>query len=86
MFRIWGKIIKDGKIVKQVTYERVDKFAYSSFFNYLADICEELDIATPVLLKTHIFNYAKFNQVRFLPRDFVEEVDFDFLLLENIIL
>ena len=84
MFRIWGKIIKDGKIVRQVTYERVDKFAYSSFFNYLADICEELDIATPVLLKTHIFNYAKLNQVRFLPRDFAEHVEFDRLVLENI--
>ena len=62
MFRIWGKVIKDGKIIKQVTYERVDKFTYSKFFNYLADICEELDIATPVLLKTHIFSYAKFNK------------------------
>lgn len=85
MFRIWGKVIKDGKIIKQVTYERVDKFAYSSFFNYLADICEELDIATPVLLKTHIFNYAKFNTVKFIPRDFAESVDFDKLVLENIV-
>ncbi len=81
---MWGKIIKDGKIIKQVTYERVDKFAYSSFFNYLADICEELDIATPVLLKTHIFNYAKFNTVKFIPRDFAESVDFDRLVIENI--
>ena len=67
MFRIWGKVIKDGKIINQVTYERDDKFAYSQFFEYLADICEELDIATPVLLKTHIFNYAKFNTVKFIP-------------------
>lgn len=84
MFRMWGKILKDGKILKQVTYERVDKFTYSSFFNYLADICEELDIATPVLLKTHIFNYAKFNTVKFIPRDFAEPVDFDRLVIENI--
>ena len=40
----------------------------------------------PVLLKTHILNFAKFNHVRFYdPRDFMEEVDFDYLLLENII-
>ncbi len=84
MFRMWGKILKDGKILKQVTYERLDKFTYSSFFNYLADICEELDIATPVLLKTHIFNYAKFNTVKFIPRDFAEPVDFDRLVIENI--
>lgn len=86
MFKIWGKIIADGKIVKQVTYERADKFSYSRFFTYLSDICEALDIATPVLLKTHIFNYAKFNTVRFLPRDFAEPVEFDKLILENIVL
>ena len=40
---------------------------------------------TPVLIKTHIFNYAKFNTVRFLPRDFAESVDFDKLVLDNIV-
>ncbi len=86
MFRIWGKVIKDGKITKQITYERDDKFTYSRFFEYLADICEELDIATPVLLKTHIFNYAKFNTVKFIARDFAESIDFDKLVLDNIVL
>lgn len=86
MFRIWAKIIVDGKIVNQLTYERDEKFIYSRFFNYLADICEGLDIATPVLLKTHIFNYAKFGTVRFIPRDFAESVEFDKLVLDNIIL
>ena len=86
MFKIWAKIITDGKIEKQLTYEREDKFSYSDFFNYLADICEGLDIATPVLIKTHIFNYSKFNTVRFLPRDFAETVEFDKLVLENIVI
>ena len=86
MFRIWAKIIKDGKIVHQLTYEREDKFVYSQFFSYLSDICEGLDIATPILLKTHIFNYAKFNTVRFLPRDFAETPEFDKLVLDNIVL
>ena len=86
MFRIWAKVIKEEKIVKQTMYERDEKLVYSLFFSYLADICEELDIATPVLLKTHIFNYAKFNTVRFLPRDFAESDDFDKLVLENIVL
>ena len=77
MFKIWAKVLKDGKIIKQLSY--------SQFFNYLTDICEGLDIATPVLLKTHIFNYAKFSTVRFIPRDFAENVDFDKLVLDNII-
>lgn len=87
MFRIWAKTMLDGKIAKQFVYENGgEKLTYSHFFNYLADICRELDVPTPVLLKTHIFNFAKFNHVRFYPRDFVEGVDFDYLLLENIIL
>lgn len=84
MFRIWAKVIRGEKIVKQLTYESDDKFVYSQFFKYLSDICEELDVATPVLMKTHIFNYAKFSTVRFLPRDFAESVDFDKLVLDNI--
>ena len=86
MFRIWAKVIKEGKIVNQLTYEREEKFTYSQFFTYLSDICEGLDIATPILLKTHIFNYAKFNTVRFLPRDFAETPEFDKLVLDNIVL
>lgn len=86
MFRIWAKLMKDGKIIRQFVYEGQEKLTFSHFLNYLFDICRELDCPTPVLLKTHIFNFAKFNHVRFLPRDFVEGVDFDYLLLENIIL
>ena len=29
MFAIWAKLMKDGKILKQVTYRRDDKFSYS---------------------------------------------------------
>ncbi len=84
MFRIWAKVIVGEKIVKQLTYESGEKFTYSRFFNYLADICEELDIPTPILLKTHIFNYAKFRTVKFIPRDFAETPEFDKLVIENI--
>lgn len=84
MFRMWAKIIVGEKITRQVTYESVEKFTYSQFFRYLSDVCEELNIPTPILLKTHIFSYAKFRTVKFLPRDFAEKPDFDKLVLENI--
>lgn len=81
---MWAKIVVDGKIIKQLDYSRDEKFAYSRFFEYLSDVCEGLDIATPILLKTHIFNYAKFGTVRFLPRDFAETPDFDKLIVDNV--
>ena len=85
MFRIWAKVLKEEHIQKQFVYESTKKFSYSDFFAYLSDICSELDIPTPVLIKTHIFHYAKFNHVVFRPDDFIEEVPFDKLWLENIL-
>ena len=83
--RIWAKLITDGKIQKQFVYEKMEKLTYSHFFDYLTEICQALDIPTPVLTKTHIFNFAKFNHVKFLGRDFVESLGYDHLFLENLI-
>lgn len=84
MIRIWAKVLKNNKIVKQYVFEKAENMDYSQFFDYLRDICENLDIATPVLIKTHLFNYAKYNVVRFSKDDFMESIEFDKLVLENI--
>lgn len=86
MVRIWAKVIKNDKIVKQFLFERAGLTDYSLFFDYLREICENLDIPTPVLIKTHLFNYAKYNVLRFKKDDFVESIDFDKLILENALL
>lgn len=83
MIRIWAKVLKNDKILKQYVFEMDGEIDYSEFFSYLKDICENLDIATPVLIKTHLFNYAKYNNVRFTQSDFVEQIPFDKLVLEN---
>ena len=81
---IWAKLITNGHIKKQFVYENAEKLTYSHFFDYLVDICHDLDVPTPVLTKTHIFNFAKFNHVKFTQRDFVETLDYDQLFLENL--
>ena len=82
--KIWAKLMLDGKIKKQMVYEKDEKLTYSHFFDYLVEMCARLDIATPVLLKTHLFDYAKFNHVKFVSRDFVESFSYDQLFLENL--
>lgn len=82
--RIWAKLMTDGHIKKDFVYERPEKLTYAHFFDYLTDICAKLDIPTPVLMKTHIFNFAKFNHVKFLKRDFVDSLDYDYLFIENL--
>ncbi len=85
MFHIWAKVYIDDHIEKQCVYRREEAFTYSAFFTYLAEICDELDIPTPVLVKAHLFRYAKFNHVVFRASDFMEEIPFTRLVLENIL-
>lgn len=84
VMRIWAKLMTDGRIRKQIVYEKPEKLTYSHFFDYVSDISEKLDISTPVITKMHVFNFAKFNHVKFIPRDFVESFDYDYLVVENI--
>lgn len=74
----------DGKIKKDFVYELKEQLTYSHFLDYMIDICQALDIPTPVVMKTHIFNFAKFNHVKFLSRDFVESLGYDYLFIENL--
>lgn len=83
MIRIWAKVMQGDKIIKQYVFERTETMDYSLFFDYVRDICDYLDVPTPVLIKTHLFNYAKYNVLRFTADDFVEKIDFDKLVLEN---
>ena len=84
MFRIWGKVYREEHIERQTVYEDDGNFTYAAFFGYLAEICGRLDVPTPVLLKQHLFQYAKFRHVVFRPSDFMESVNFTKLVLENI--
>ena len=82
MFKIWAKTIKKEKITKSHVYKGEGKFDCALFGKYLPEICEQMDIPTPVLLKSHVKNFDAFSTTRFLPSDFVESVSFDMLTLE----
>ena len=84
MIKIWAKVYKNGKIVNQCVFSKDGSIDYSEFFDYVRSICETLDIPTPVIVKTHLFNYAKYNTLKFKKDDFMESVSFDRLVLENI--
>ena len=83
MIRIWAKITQEEKILKDTIYEKFCQFNPENFYDYIAEICSELDIATPVILNYHINNYINFNNCTFVNRDFVESINFDKLIIEE---
>lgn len=86
MVRIWGKLIKDEKILKDYLLEKDEKFSIVSFLDYVEDMCYNLDIPQPVVLKYHIKNYFTFNNAKFKAGDFVEHINFDEFVLENAVI
>ncbi len=83
MLRIWSHTTVDTKITRSFIYESIDNFSENTFRLHIERICHELDIPTPIILKTHIDSYVSFNTVTFYPRDFIESIDFDKFILEN---
>ena len=84
MLKIWAKVMKKDKIVKQLVYESIDNFSADTFHLHVAELCHKLDLPTPIVLPSHIKHFVLYNNTTFKSRDFVESIDFDKLNLENI--
>ena len=83
MLKLWAKTILGEKITRDQIYKKEEKYDTKNFESYLNDICYEFDIPTPIILKVHIKHFENFNITRFRRSDFIEEVDYDFLIIEN---
>ncbi len=84
MTKLYAHTVKNHKTILKYDFVKDEDMQWSDFFEYVREICHAMDLPTPVILKTHLFNFAKFNYTRFLPTDFVESVDFDFLMVERV--
>ena len=43
----------------------------------LHELCQDLDLCRPLILRKHVNDLARFSRVVFKPADFIESVDFD---------
>ena len=83
--KIWAKVMKGDKILRDVIYENDLSLTPSNFQRTLQEISYKLDVATPVTLPSHYKHFERFNRVKYLPRDFIEEVDYTSFVLERVI-
>ncbi|MBQ2863941.1 MAG: hypothetical protein IJE91_00570 [Clostridia bacterium] len=81
--RIWAKLVTESKTLKS-TEIRVENYDYHIFEEYVREIAYKLDIPTPVVLDKHIIDFTVYKSTRFFTEDFVESVNFEKLVLENI--
>ena len=81
MFRVWGKLIKDNKLIcdRTVCIENYNITRTSKVYKALEEICYEFDLAKPIWLKSNQQDFIKHARTRFTKDNFVETIDFDYL-------
>lgn len=84
MFRLWGKIWKDNRMLKDtvIEIENADDTRTHRIFDALYDICIEFDLSKPIWLNSNIEEFKRRNKTRFSSDNFVESIDFDYLEIQ----
>lgn len=86
MFRMWGKIFKNNKMLCDHVSEN-SNFELSrtqKVFAGLDEICREFNLSVPLWLDSNISEFKRISKTRFRDDSFIEEIDFDYLEIQII--
>ena len=86
MFRMWGKIWKDIRLVND-TVICISDYSLSRtqmVFQSLDEICMQFDLGQPIWMDSTIREFQRHDKARFYQDSFVETIDFDFLEIQVI--
>lgn len=85
MFRLWGKMWKDNRLLKDIMIENGDSDTRThKVFRALDDICMEFDLGKPIWLDSNIQDFKRHSRTRFSQDSFIEEIEFDYLEIQII--
>lgn len=86
MFRMWGKIWKNNRMVRDTVISITDYSLSRTamVFQSLEDICYEFDLGKPIWLDANISEFQRISKTRFTQDSFIEHIPFDFLEIQII--
>ncbi len=81
MFRLWGKIFRDNRLISDYVYENddIDITRTAKVFDGLESICKEFDLSVPIWLENNISEFKRVDKTRFNADSFIDHIDFDYL-------
>lgn len=80
MFRLWAKIIKDNRLLKDtVICDDSNDTRTHKVFRALDEIACQFDLGKPIWLDATITDFKKHDKTRFTQDNFIENINFDFL-------
>ena len=85
MLKIWGKLIKDNRIIKnEVSISEIGDNYQENLKMCITELCYKFDISTPYWLRPNINEYNKRHKTSFDQNNFIEEIDFDHFMIEEL--
>lgn len=88
MFRMWGKIWKENRLIQDITIcdsaPAEEKNRTKKVFDAIEEICYSFDIGKPIWLDVNIREFQKMDKTRFSQDCFVESISFDYLEIQVI--
>ena len=85
MFRLWGRIFQNNRLLKDtvICNEKEDTRTHK-VMDALMDICYEFDLGKPIWLEQNIKDFKRNAKTRFYSDIFIEEIPFDYLEIQII--
>lgn len=85
MFRLWAKIWKDSRLLKDMTVSNADDVNRTKkIFDALDDVCRAWDLSKPIWLASNVKEFKRRSGTRFTQDSFLEPIGFDFLEIQVI--
>lgn len=83
--KIWGKLLKKNKIIKDMVAAVEDGESYQeNLKKCILDICREFDLERPYWLPYNVDEYNRRRKTSFTQDNFMDTVDFDKFVIEEI--
>lgn len=80
MFRLWGKIFKENKLLKDtVICDDSSDTRTHKVFRALDEISYQFDLGKPIWLDSTIQQFKRHDKTRFTKDNFIEPIEFDYL-------
>ncbi len=81
MFRLWAKVFKDNRMIKDMVIcnDEKDLRRTQKIFKAIDEICYAYDLSKPIWLNVTVEDFKKHDKTRFTQDNFIETIDFDYL-------
>lgn len=85
MFRLWGKIFKENRLIQDMVVEDTSSDTRThKIFHAIDELCIHFDISHPIWLESNIKEFQRHDKVRFTADNFIDSYSFDYLEIQVI--